>query len=157
MSVDSNTEPGPGTATDPASAMAAFWLQWLEQSSRGTQALLEAVQSISDPAKLQQAWLDALAQSLESFMRTPAFMDMMRRNLKTITDLKTTQDQVIHGTARHLGAPLADDITGLFERLYSTEQTILNRLEAIENRLDALASRADAGRGDGESAPGPHA
>ncbi len=34
--------------------------------------------------------------------------------------------------------PLADDVFGLFERLHSTEQTILNRLLAIEDRLQAI-------------------
>jgi hypothetical protein len=139
MPVETNTHAKPEAAADPAAAMVTFWTQWLEQSSRGTQALLEAAQSISDPTRLQQVWLDAVAQSLDSFMRTPAFMEMMRRNLKAITDLKTMQDQAVHGAARHLGMPLAADIGGLFERLNSTEQTILNRLQAIERRLDALA------------------
>lgn len=138
MPVQTNNDPNPGTAADPAAALTAFWVQWLEQSSRGTQALLEALQSASDPNQLQQAWLDATAQSFESFLRSPAYLELMRRNLKLMTDLKTMQDQAVHGTARHLGLPLADDISGLFERLNSTEQTILNRLQAIEDRLDAL-------------------
>ena len=55
-----------------------------------------------------------------------------------MTDLKGMQDQVIQDTARQFGMPLATDITGLFERLHSTEQTILDRLTAIEERLKAI-------------------
>lgn len=125
-------------STDAISAAAAFWTQWMEQSARGTQALLGLIATSSDPATLQRRWLETLAEQFDSFMRTPAFMEMMRRNLKSITDLKVAQDQAVHGAARQLGLPLADDIAGLFERLHSTEQEIVSRLEAIERRLDDL-------------------
>jgi hypothetical protein len=132
---------GSPTPPDPSGMVAHFWTQWLEQASRGTQAMLEAMQGMGDPQQLQRRWLDALSESVEQFMRTPAFMEMMRNNLKTVTDMKVMQDQIVHGTARQLGLPLADDITGLFERLHSTEQTILNRLQAIEDRLRAIESK----------------
>ena len=66
---------------------------------------------------------------------------MMKQQLKAVTDLKGMQDQVIQDTARQFGLPLAADITGLFERLHSTEQNILNRLQAIEDRLKAIETK----------------
>ena len=65
----------------------------------------------------------------------------MRQQLKAVTDTKSMQDHVVKGAARHLGLPLADDVFGLFERLHSTEQTILDRLQAIEERLRAIEER----------------
>jgi hypothetical protein len=134
--------------------VAAFWTQWLEQSSRGPQALLEmmksggdpqqvvgAMQSAVDPKQVHQNWLDAVARSIDDFMRSPAFLEIMKQNLKSVTDVKGLQNQVVQGTARELGMPLAGDITGLFERLQSTEQTILNRLRAIEDRLEAIEAK----------------
>lgn len=138
MSADSKSKPAPSAAVDPSAALVSFWAQWMEQSSRGTQAILEAVQSTTDPNQLQKRWMDAMSDSFEDLYRTPAFMEMMRRNLKAMTDMKTMQDQVVHGAARELGLPLANDIAGLFERLNSTEQTILKRLESIENRLESI-------------------
>jgi hypothetical protein len=129
------------TAADPAAAVVAFWTQWLEQSSRGTQALLEAMQTAGDSKQVHQRWLDAVAQSLENFMRTPAFLEAMKQNLKVVTDLKGLQNQVVQGTARELGMPLADDITGLFERLNSIEQKILTRLEVVDSRLKAVEAK----------------
>jgi len=128
-------------AIDPSTVIASFWTQWLEQSSRGTQALLEAMQTVGDPQQIQRRWLDAVSQSLDDFMRTPTFLELLGNNLKTITDLKGMQDEVIQDTARHFGLPLAADITGLFERLHSTEQNILNRLQAIEDRLKAIETK----------------
>ena len=129
------------TLADPAAAVAAFWTQWLDQSSRGTQALLEAMQATGDPKQLHQRWLDAVSQSLENFMRTPAFLEAMKQNLKVITDLKGFQNQVAQGAVHQLGMPLADDITGLFERLNSVEQKILTRLGAVDSRLKAVEAK----------------
>src|SRR5262249_17814680 len=138
---EAKTKPTSSTAADPASLMASFWTQWLEQSSRGTQALLEVMQVAGDPLQIQRRWLDAVARSLDDFIRTPAFHDLLKNNLKAIPALRVLQDEVIQDPARHVGMPLAADITGLFERLHSTEQTILNRLQAIEDRLKAIESK----------------
>jgi len=127
--------------TDPSTMIASFWTQWLEQSSRGTQALLEVMQGAGDPQQLQRRWLDAMSRSLDDFMRTPTFLQLVGNNLKAVTDMKGMQDQVIQDTARHFGMPLAADITGLFERLHSTEQNIINRLQAIEERLKAIETK----------------
>jgi len=135
------TKPNSSAAADPAAAMTTFWAQWLEQSSRGTQALLEVMQTAGDPQQIQRRWLDAVSRSLEDFMRTPTFLELLKNNLKAVTDLKGLQNQVVEDTARQFGMPLAKDITGLYERLHSTEQTILDRLTAIEERLRAIESK----------------
>ena len=140
-STESKTKPNSSVAADPSTMVASFWTQWLEQSSRGTQALLEAMQTVGDPQQIQRRWLDAVSQSLDDFMRTPTFLELLGNNLKTITDLKGMQDEVIQDTARHFGLPLAADITGLFERLHSTEQNIIKRLQAIEERLKAIETK----------------
>lgn len=141
-SPETKTEPNSSAAADPAAMMAAFWTQWLEQSSRGTQALLEVMRAAGDPQQLQRRWLDAVARSLDEFMRTPVFMELLKNNLKAVTDLKSLQDQAVQDAARQFGLPLAVDITGLFERLRSTEQTILDRLKAIEDRLKAIEAKS---------------
>jgi len=141
MSTDSKPDATPDAAADPGTALFSFWTQWLEQSTRGTQAMLEAMQAASDPQQAQRHWVDAVSHSIEDFMRTPVFMEAMKRNLKMTTDLKRLQDQTLQGAARHLGQPMAADITGLFERLNSTEQTIVARLRAIEERLKAVEGK----------------
>jgi len=141
-STESKTEPDSSVATtDPSIMIASFWTQWLEQSNRGTQALFEAMQTASDPQQFQRRWLDAVSRSLDDFMRTPTFLEILKNNLKAVTDLKGMQDQVVQDTARHFGLPLAADITGLFERLHSTEQNIVTRLQAIEDRLKAIETK----------------
>ena len=143
MSADSdqNSQTTQGAAADPASMPAAFWPHLLEQSTRGTQALLDIMQKVGglpQAKERQERWLETAAESFDSFFRTPPFMELMRQQLKAVTDTKSMQDHVVKGAARHLGLPLADDVFGLFERLHSTEQTILERLQAIEERLQVI-------------------
>jgi hypothetical protein len=139
--MSTNAQATPDPAADPAAALVSFWNQWMEQSARGTQAMLAAMQSAGDMQNLQRNWLEPIAQSMEEFMRTPVFLEAMKRNLKVTTDLKRLQDQVIADTARQFGRPLASDITGLFERLQSIEQAIISRLQAIEDRLKGIEEK----------------
>jgi hypothetical protein len=133
----------PKTSSNPADSISSFWAQWVEQSTRGTQALMEVVQTAGDPQQIQRRWLEAVSRSLDEFMRTPAFLELLKNNLKAVTDLKGLQDQMLEDTARQFGLPQAKDITGLFERLNSTEQSIsiLARLNAIEERLKSIESK----------------
>lgn len=96
---------------------------------------------LGDPQQIQRHWLDAVSQSLDGFMRTPAFLEAMQRNLKTVTDLKILQDQFTKDFARQVGIPTAADITGLFERLNSVEQEILARLRVLETRLKSIEAK----------------
>jgi len=141
MSTNAQTQKSSDAAADPSSTFYSFWTQWMEQSARGTQAVLEVMQAAGDPQQFQRHWVDAVARSIDDFMRTPVFMEAMRQNLKVATDLKRMQDQAVQDTARQFGQPLAADITGLFERLNSTERTIVARLQAIEDRLKALETK----------------
>jgi hypothetical protein len=131
----------PKPDADPATQLASFWSQWFSQANDQARAILDAMRGAGEPQAMQKRWLDAMAQTLDGFMRSPAFLEAMQRNMKMMTDLKTLQDQVVQDVARHTGAPLASDITGLFERLDSAERNIQNRLKAIEARLKAIEAR----------------
>lgn len=130
-------------AVDPANALATLWAQCFEQANDQARVMLEALRQSGDPGEMQKRWLDAVGQSLDGFMRTEAFLESMRRNLKVMTDLKSMQDQMVQDTGRALGIPLATDIAGLYERLHSHEHAVLDRLNEIEERLGGIESALD--------------
>jgi hypothetical protein len=136
MSTSGNT-----TSSDPSFPFAGLWTGYLEQADAQSKAMLECFQSFGDPQQMQRRWLDSLSQSLDSYMRSPAFLEGLQRNLRAMTDLKAFQDQVVQDIAHQAGIPLASDIFGLFERLYSVERTILSRLKAIEDRLGTIETK----------------
>jgi hypothetical protein len=142
-------ERDPRATANPTDSIAAFWSRCFDQSDHEARALLELMQTAGDPQQMQQRWLGALAQSVDSFMRSPAFLQAMQQNIKAMTDLKGLQGQVTKSAARQVGAATADDITGLFERASSVERAILHRLEQIDSRLDAIETML-------RDAPGRH-
>jgi hypothetical protein len=77
-----------------------------------------------------------------------------------MVDLKLAQDQLTQSVAQQAGLPLAADVTGVFERVNSAEQTILTRLAQLDERLKAIERRLDASpeprktrKGRGKSEP----
>jgi hypothetical protein len=138
---------GNSSNADPSFPFAGLWSGYLEQADAQGKALLECFQSFGDPQQMQKKWLDSLSKSLENYMKSPAFLEGLQRNLKTLTDLKAFQDQVVQEIARQVGVPLASDINGLFERLYSVQHTILARLKAIEGRLATIESKFETDQG----------
>ena len=43
---------------------------------------------------------------------------------------------------------MAADVTGVFERVHSAEQTILTRLAALDDRLKAIEAKLDSSPGE---------
>jgi hypothetical protein len=125
---------------DPSFPFAGLWTGYLEQADSQSKAMIEAFQSIGDPQKFQRQILDTLSKNLDTYMRSPAFLEGLQRNLRSMTDMKAMQDQVVQDVARHIGIPLASDIHSLFERVYNNEHAIIARLKAIEGRLATIES-----------------
>ena len=82
--------------------------------------------------------LQSLSQSLDGFMRTPAFLEVLKQSLKRMIDLKLMQDQVAQTVSQQTGLPMAADVAGVFERVHSAEQTILKQLAKLDDRLQAI-------------------
>jgi hypothetical protein len=134
-----------------------FWSRCLEQGREQTQVLLDSLSGTRDAEALRRRWLESLAQSLDSFLRSPAFLEAMRRNFELITEVKSNSEEVAQEVARTTGLPRLPDISGLFERLRLAQDVILDRLTAIERRLEALEAhdRNAKGRGRERSTEGP--
>ena len=124
-----------------------FWSKALEQGMQPTQAWWEGSRTAYDPAAWRRRWLDALAESLDAYMRTPAFLESMRRSHQAINEFKSTTEDLAQEVARESGIPRMPDISGLFERIQIGQEAIQTRLAAIERRLEALEGQLAHGPG----------
>lgn len=115
-----------------------YWMKLYEQNTQWTQALMAGVPPDVDPATVRKQWMGAMAKSIEAYMRTPAFLDCMRRNAEAMTATKTTSELVKREIARQSGIPHIEDISGLYDRLESAHEVLLKRLQSIEERLAAI-------------------
>jgi len=144
MSSDKSSEGG-SSAADPARDFLEFWKNYFEQTAIQTRILLEGMQGGKSLDQLHTQGLESLSQSLDGFMRTPAFLEVLKQSLKRMIDLKQMQDQMSQSIAQQTGLPLAADVRGVFERVHSAEQSILARLAMLDDRLKAIEKTLNSG------------
>jgi hypothetical protein len=70
---------GNSSTVDPSNPFAGLWAGYFQQADAQSKAMLECFQSLGDPQQMQRKWLDSLSKSLESYMRTPAFLEGLQR------------------------------------------------------------------------------
>jgi hypothetical protein len=86
---------------------------------------------------------------MDAYMRSPAFLQAMKQNTDLMIKTKQRTDDMTAEIARNANIPTAGDISGLFERLHSVEETILQRLDRIEGRLKDIETQTGATAGAG--------
>src|SRR5262245_54553384 len=138
------TREPPGAVDPVLRPLLDFWAETFEAGTRQSLALLEGAAGAGDLAGLRKRWFEALAQSLDAYMRTPVFLEAIRRNFEVTTLLKGASEDVTQELARQAGVPRLPDISGLFERLRIGQEAILAKLGGIERRLKSLENREKA-------------
>jgi len=132
------------STVDPAREFHDFWRDYFEQTAIQTRILLESMQGGKSPEQLHSQWLASLSQSLDDFMRTPAFLEVFKQSIRRMIDLKLAQDQMTQSAVGGAGVHLAADVAGVYERVHSAERKVLTRLTAIEERLAAIERAVSA-------------
>jgi hypothetical protein len=117
-----------------------FWASYLKDASEATQAMFARGDG-ADLRAWQRRWLDAVSASMDAYMRSPGFLEAMKHNLDHTIQAKVHTDNLTKEIARNLDVPTVSDISGLFERMHSIEDTIVARLSAIEQRLARIEQK----------------
>ncbi|MFO0945260.1 MAG: hypothetical protein U1D30_04825 [Planctomycetota bacterium] len=130
------------TAQDPVmQPFVDFWASCLEDYNQQTKSMLDGMRLSRDPQTWKRRWLDALSASCDAYLRSPAFLDMMRKNSDLSSKAKTQINQVTKQAAKAMGIPHASDVGALIEQVRETEGHILERLGKLECRLEALENK----------------
>ena len=124
----------------------AFWTEAWQKSTELTQAAFQGMTKAGEWDKLRRQWSAALSTTLDNYMRSPAFLENMRRNMEMITEWQSHMDDWARDLSRLTGLPHVSDVSGLFDRLKQNQEAILAQLSAIEKRLQAMEERSQ-GRG----------
>lgn len=135
----------PGEANPAVQPFAEFWNDYLDHSNESAKQFFESFDGKGDLEAWRQKWLEAMGQSMEAFLRSPAFLQAVKHNTDVVVRLKKEWDQAGKEVARNAGIPTAGDISGLFERLHTIEHGILERLNQIETRIAAIEQKFGEG------------
>lgn len=118
-----------------------FWSDYAKHTDDSARQLLQGFEEVANVRSWQQRWNDALSRSLDAYMRSPAFLRLMKQNTDAAIKVKRQTDDLATEVARNLNLPMASDISGLFERLHSVEESILDQLSRIEERLEFIETQ----------------
>ena len=118
-----------------------YWMSLYEQNTEWTKSLMAGVPPDVDPTTVRKQWMGAMSKSIEAYLRTPAFLEYMRRNAEAMTATKITSELAKREIARQSGMPHIEDISGLYDRLETAHEVVLARLQSIENRLEAIEEK----------------
>jgi hypothetical protein len=122
-----------------------LWSDFVKHANETTREFLDEFDDNSNVKTWQRRWFDAVSKSMDAYMRSPVFLQMVKHNTDAAVKLKRQSDDLATEVARNANIPTAGDISGLFERLHSIEETILGRLGGIEKRLTAIEEKVEIG------------
>jgi len=75
-------------------ALSLHWLDWCRRAAALSWGNLDRLAALHDPAQLRDLWLGQWRKMSTDYMRSPAFLALMRLNLTLLTQptlIKTTQ------------------------------------------------------------------
>lgn len=133
-----------GTYDEVVNPWVDYWMKLCEQNTQWTQALMAGTPEHVDPTTIRKQWLGAMSESIESYMRSPAFLEGMKQNAEMMTATKTTSELAKREMARQAGVPHIEDISGLYERLQTDHEVVMHRLNAIDARLASIEKQLSA-------------
>jgi hypothetical protein len=122
----------------PFQALLDYWQRTLDQNNAYAKAVLDSMRTNGGANNSRRLWLDSLGRCLDQYMRSPAFLEAMRRNFEAITAFKANAEEAAQEVAREAGVPRVNDIAGVFERVRIGQELILSRLDAIEEQLQCI-------------------
>ena len=123
---------------------AAFQKLWID--SMANMAAVWSQYSPGSPApeemrKMRSGMLKVLADTLDEFMRTPQFMEMMKVSLNGALNLKRFAREGMHRVHEQFEIPDKSDIDGVLLAIRHVERRILDRLDGFEERVADMKER----------------
>lgn len=115
-----------------------FWSNYAREIDDSAREYLGMFDGGEKLKTCQRRWLDTVSKSIDAYMRSPSFLQTMKQNTEMSIKAKRQFQDLAAEVARNVNIPTAMDISGLFERLHSIEETILARLGRVEERLAAI-------------------
>ena len=119
----------------------AFWSEYANQVNDSTREFLDGIDDHVNFKTMQRRWFDAVSKSMDAYMRSPMFLQAMKHQSDAAVKVKLQADDWANEIARNVNIPTTGDISGLFERLHSVEDTILSQLGSIQDRLGTIEEK----------------
>jgi hypothetical protein len=124
--------------TKGSDAVSAFWADLMSKMS--TAGIGRAAQSPQDEMfrQMRQAFFDAWGQYCEEFMRSPSFLETMRKSMENALAFRQQVNEYLSKALHEGQAPARSDTDSILLVLRSLEDRVLSRVEELAHRVDEL-------------------
>lgn len=138
-----------GAAADP---FTKFWTDCVSKMSGA--GFTPTPPQVSDDAmkQMRRAFFDAWANHCDEFMRSPAFLDGMKKSMDGALAFREQLNEFMTKALHGAQAPARSDTDSIMLVLRSLEERVLDRLDRLEERVAAID---DATKDTDATAPPP--
>lgn len=146
------SDPSPFPGTD---AWMKFWSDVMAKFPGMAAATAQQPQQTSTMtpsemlAKMQQAFLQAWARSLDEYMRSEAFLSMMKKSMEGALSFRQYMDEFMRKTLHAGQAPSRADTGDIMQFLHGFEARVLDQLADLSRRVEALETGGPGTRSGG--------
>jgi hypothetical protein len=124
----------------PSDPFTKFWTECV--SKMGGAGFAPTTPYVSDDAmqQMRRAFFDAWAKHCDEFMRSPAFLDGMKKSMDGALAFREQLNEFMTKALHGAQAPARSDTDSIMLVLRSLEERVLDRLDRLEERVADLDS-----------------
>lgn len=140
-----------GSTADP---FTRFWTDCVSKMSGA--GFAQSPPNLSDDAmkQMRRAFFDAWAGHCDEFMRSPAFLDGMKKSMDGALAFREQVNEFMTRALHEAQVPARTDTDAIMLVLRSMEERVLDRLDRLEERVSALDGVAEPSKHAGSPASG---
>lgn len=120
----------------------AFTRMWGDFAMKMMTAGMSAQPGSAPPdaaRQMRSAMFKAMGDQCEEFMRSPAFLEMMKQSMDASVSLRTQLNEFLTRMHHETQGVARDDVDTIMLTIRHFESRVLDRLEDLERRMDAIA------------------
>ncbi len=126
---------GPGSETDP------FTKFWSDMMAGMGGAAPQAPAQEDMLRQMRRTFFDAWAQQCEEFMRSDAFLAMMKQSMETALAFREKTNEFLNKTLNDAQMPSREDTDSIQIAIRTLQEQVLDRLDGLSQRVEALEAR----------------
>ena len=134
-----------GATNDPFSR---FWLDLMSKMSGAPFAPTAAQMQDDTMKRMRQAFFDAWAKHCDEFLRSEAFLDVLKKSMDSALAFKQELNEFLTKALHDQQMPARSDTDSILVVLRSMEDRVLERIDRLSRRVDALELPASSGSPD---------
>ncbi len=126
----------PDNSANAADPFTRYWQNVMAQMGASGLSAPPGIDSSAAGKQMQRIFLDALAKYCDDFMRSPQFLEAMKRNMDNALMFRGQMDQFLAQAQSNLQTPMHDNLDNVVMMLRGLEERMSARLDALEARGD---------------------